>query len=472
MDTLIANNPFKTKTIPSNKPKKLVFSDSEDEDKKTANNKTFTTLGPKNINDNDKKVKRTLDLDFDDNNSETNEDKFNNAINNKLYHGKQGRMLFELQQAGKGDKRFQFKSQFKDEINLDRVSKNLKSRTDAFDYKESNKNKNITSLSKSKHNQQDGDKKSKVYEIINSETLLKEKNNNLALLSTITSNTEFFDHKINKRQVRPHVLITKRFDPIIGLGEELKREDLKNKNTNEITNIVKLNKGFEKLGKIETENDSKVKSYFNKTKNILSKKELRDKDKELSNIINEIQEKDMKEVKVEVNLDFFRNITQNKSSSNKDKEEADRINDLFSTANNVSVANNNNKNDDNNNSDDDGDEEEEELALKEYLKKDSLIKESRLKEIKIKEAKEKNTLEEFELGNPDKNIEREKKREKLLERKRERIEIKEKEKEKKMKKELREDNKLKRVLLQENDANKVDNYLRMIKLVSGVRKIK
>lgn len=283
---------------------------------------------------------------------------------NDIFKGKEGRMMFELQQTGKGDSRFMLNKSFKGDMNTDQVSKSLKNVTDAFDVPT--------------------DKMQYEPEKIKGET-----NNNLHLLSSILSNSEFLSINTQRKGYKPNDLIVKRFDPLLGLGKEMiiPAEEQKEKSN---IHTTKLQKGYAPLMKKEYDQLPQT-----------SSKDRRDKD--LSEVINHIQEKELKDVKVEVNYNFFKSMTKQKTG-----------NDINENQKEITVH--------------------KPIVEAPHEKKEKVLSDEALLK---------------------------KKRRKELEKQAKQIE-----KETKVKIEEKKDRKFKNRLLQDFDSEKVDNYLRMINLVS------
>ena len=285
-------------------------------------NNTFSglsTIIPKGkritFNDSDEEKKEKYDPMHDMN--------FEKALRkNNIFSGKEGRMMFELQQQAKGDQRFGLTKSFKGDMNKEQVSKSLKSITDAFDEEGSN----------TKTIEKKGKKDNKIY--YEEEEIKNESRNNLSLLSSMLPNSEFLNMNTTKKQVKASDLVVKRFDPFLGIGVNLQIEN--SDSEDELVSKIhtsKLNKGFAPLIQKEVVNKNNTKQ--SKQSN----------DKELANVINHIQDKELKQTKVEVNFDFFRGLTnketkpttknesikkemiqekQSKQMSKEDKEEAER----------------------------------------------------------------------------------------------------------------------------------------------------
>ena len=141
---------------------------------------------------------------------------------------------------------------------------------------------------------------------IDTDTIQKEKNNNLALISSLISNEDFFGYKVNRKIMKHHDLITKRFDPLLGVGSNFIKKDETQINDKEPE--MKISKGFEKI--------SAIKPKFDSNEHLRKK----DKDADLSKVINSIQTTELKEVKVEINYNFFKNLTSGEEKVDSKKE--------------------------------------------------------------------------------------------------------------------------------------------------------
>ena len=104
---------FKFKNMNKKNKKHIKFEESEESEVEINKNESF--FNENTIDQED------LTLNFD------------RAVKKDLYKGKKGRMLFELQQKSKGDIRFSFGKNFKNDVDIDKVSKSTKYTTDAFD---------------------------------------------------------------------------------------------------------------------------------------------------------------------------------------------------------------------------------------------------------------------------------------------------------------------------------------------------
>lgn len=444
MDKLSKFNPNKqgvTVDTINNKPKKTVFNYSSDDDE--ANKIQVTDSDNLNKNGKNKNVfGKNSDIFENDKYDVNNDNNFDKALKKDLYHGKKGRMLFELEQRGKGDSRFSFSNKFKDDVETEKVSKRIKSVTDAFDINANDDNNKVKSVKD----------KNKGIEKVDQESLFKEKNRNLALLYRLLSNTEFFDYKVNRKQQKSHDLILKRFDPLIGLGEDLVRRPENVKDSNKHSGVVKLDKGFQNVTLNKSSNeDNDINKFFNPKKKINENKE-KATELDLTKVINEFQTKELKEIKVEVNYNFFASLVKGNGNVNTQTEDNTNLNLNEKNIMNPSPeketkeGSNMNNSKDNNNS------------------------------IKIEETNKHRTLNDNNLSESNKiyeekrvkrELQKEKKREeRLLEKKRKLEKI-----EKKKLKDEKNDKKFAISLEKDHDKEKVDNYLRMIKLVSGVRKL-
>lgn len=471
-----------------NKPTKQIFHDSEDEDEKSKQLKKADSVkfscNKLFADDNDvknKKIKKD-DLDSSDDEMERN---FNKALEKEIYKGKKGRMLFELQQQSKGDQRFQFKNSFKNDVDVSKVSKNIKSFTDSFDnqnieYKQSNSLENRHEKKSEKlngvhHLKNDNNDNIIEYSI---EKIKSEKDNYLTLCKSLISNEEFFGHQINKRNINSHKLIIQRYDPAIGLGSHLiinqsnlSNGDHKEGNKDKEKGAIKINKlksGFEKYSEVKHENELNKQKYFNE----------KEKQKDLSDVINKIQDTELKEIKVDIDYGFFKNLSILSSSNNEDaktqksiEKESDNsvllgkkinkpkkgVKQILSDSNkdkeklNKKVVKKINDKSDRIETDNKGENANLHLVESVQINDDDIINNKIETKRKTSEKGDKNYINTSDVQNTNnlqnsqknlsnKNLEKKKKDEKIK-------------------------NKLKKKLLQTNDSSKVDNYMRMVDMV-------
>ena len=377
------------------KHKKITFDESSDEN---SNKKTFDS------NNNKYDFKKALD--FKD--STNNDNNFNKAINkNNIFNDKNGKIMFEIQQSNKGDKRFNLNKSFKGDININKVSKNILLRTDDVSSKEKNSIINIKTNKCHKNSIEDN-------------SIEKETNNNLNILSSIIPNTDFLNMN-TKKKISSDKIILKRYDPMIGLGLDLietnNSNDYKLDNQSDNVKVKKLNKGFYNNFDIESINTSKELNNINNTS--LNKKTKGD----LQKVINYIQDKELKEVKVEINTNFFKQLFKKEN-----------------VINNNTIDNNNENNENNEIDINTNDTNNIELDLKEDENNEIEV---------ISNKKNKDKI----------NIKNKKNKEKKL--------LKKKQlKEEKIKLKLKQDQKYKAKLLKHFDKEKVENYIRMQELIS------
>lgn len=351
--------------------KKTVFNDSDDENDKPKIKKE--EYDPKNDNSFVKALRK-----------------------NNIFSGKEGRMLFELEQKGRGDERFKLSKSFKGDVSKDKVSNKMKQMTDAFDEGE----------------ERDEDKKGNIVNM-NEKDFQEERNKNLNILSSMLSNTEFLNLNTQKKIHKANELITKRYDPLLGLGKEIvqkKEEEADEEIKKNGVEKMKLLKGYNPLIKKST-------ILVGKDKKIVSKES---KDNDLKDVINYIQEKELKDVKVEVDFGFFRNLIKSK-------------------------------------------EKEKEIGEDSKDTKDCVCNEKKIENMKM-DLKESN---EEHLNQNERLL---KKKRKLEKKEKEKNEKKEKEMNQVKKEEKREMKFKKKVLKNGISEEKYDNYMRMINLISDKKK--
>jgi hypothetical protein len=212
-----------------------------------------------------------MDNDFLGINGEIEDDEgFELALQKKQFQGKKGNMLMELQKSYKGDDRFVFDKKFKNDVDTKLVSRKLKNTTDVFDEQEKK-------------------------EIFKKE-ISEEKNKNMNILSSILTNEEFFT--FNNKKPNPKKLIIKRFDPALGLGNDLiiKKEEKKVEE-----NVIKLEKGVSRKKNFENQND------YNRMNS-------KDKQRVMSKVMDEANK--IFETKVEVKYDSLKNVFKKESKNN------------------------------------------------------------------------------------------------------------------------------------------------------------
>jgi hypothetical protein len=338
---------------------------------------------------------------------------FNIALEKKQFQGKKGKMLLELQKSYKNDQRFVLNKNFKDDIEVAKVPKNLKFESNAFE-----------------ENEKDKIKKEKVSKEQIDIEIKEEKNKNFNILANILSNEEFLKFN-NKKPNNPKNLLIKRFDPSLNLGKELVKE-IKPKEApvkeKPQKNTMKLEKGVNKLP-----NQNNKAKDFNK----LNSKE---KDYAMQKVMDEANK--IQETKIEINYKSLQNIF------NKTDESAKQENNflLFSNGN------------------------DEELIKKVNVNKKSKAVKTKAFELFNGEPTEnkEETVEDNDVLNKKRQRTKIKNQQKKLK--------KQKQKEEQRKKEVQAsediEKKFKQTLLENNDQEKVNEYLRLINLVKTKGKIK
>lgn len=225
------------------------------------------------------KNKVTLFDDDDDDNQSNGEDNFNIALEKKQFQGKKGQMLMELQQSYRDDQRFILDKKFKGDIDVKKISKNVKSMTTLFDKTKETFTSNP--------------------EIITQEEISSEKNKNLSILSQVISNTEFLTHNKKYSGHNPKNILIKRYDPKLNLGRQLEITDKKESDAkidfeNE-KNVIKLEKGVDKSKPSPNEKESRSLPQSKKSKEY-----------EIKNMFNKLN--DEIETKVEIKYDSWKQI--------------------------------------------------------------------------------------------------------------------------------------------------------------------
>jgi hypothetical protein len=235
-----------------------------------------------------------------------------------------------------------------------------------------------------------------------------------------------------RKVLKGNELIIKRYDPLLGLGKEIvksKEEECFNE-TKAGVQQMKLMKGYNPLLK-------------NSTVLIDNDKRIVNKEKDLSDVINFIQEKELKDVKVEVDYGFFRSLVKSKDDKNK--------NVYGSMGIGIGMVNGNIENIDNIDDNKDNTVNIIDVNNDKPIEKDGLIdlENEKLKKKERKLLKKKRKLE---------------KREEEIKEKKEKIlnQIKNDEK--------REKRFKKKVLHDGVSEEKYDNYMRMINMISEKKK--
>ena len=260
---------------------------------------------------------------------ESEDENFTRALNKKVFQGKKGHMLLELQKSYKDDKRFDMDKRFTNDIDTNKVPQKLKDLTYAFDnnfnqnennfskkiFKEENKKNSIKNQIKNSEKELFDENINIIVENISinnfneeifKEKIEQEKLKNLSILSSIVSNQEFLS--ISKKINDPNTLILKRYDPSLNMGKNLLIENEKKKIENK-KNFIKLEKGM------EYKSEFNIKEEFADKNNRKEMKKLNDlkkyeKENVLKKIVNEIN--DQMEPVIDVNYDVWKNITKQK----------------------------------------------------------------------------------------------------------------------------------------------------------------
>lgn len=297
------------------------FFENNSNKNKSLKNKEFK--GHRDIN-----IKNKLNSSDDD---ESEDENFTRALNKKVFQGKKGEMLLELQKSFKDDKRFEMGNKFRGDIDVSKVSQKLKEMTYTFDSNKKNhenmhstinklfkyndieqkvlqeKNKNTTE----DHIIVDNLSIKNFNEHLFKEKIEEEKLNNLAILSRIISNQEFLS--LTKKINNPNQLILKRFDPNYNIGQNLVVDDQK-KISEYINkeNIIKLDKGMEHKSdfNIDEEFINKKNKKEIKKLNQLKKHEKENVMKKIANEIND----DLEPV-IEVNYNIWKNVAHQKQKA-------------------------------------------------------------------------------------------------------------------------------------------------------------
>jgi len=335
-------------------------------------------------------------FDDDSDNQSDGEENFNQALEKKQFQGKKGQMLMELQHSYRDDKRFQLDKKFKGDIDVKKVSKNVKNMSTVFD-----KPKDMTYHT--------ADDEAQVKEEISTE-----KNKNLSILSQVISNTEFLTHNKKYTGNNAKNILIKRFDPKLNLGRQLEITENKSDKDAKINleaqkNVIKLEKGLDKFY-----TPSQPEQNF-------ATQSKRSKELEINKIFNKLNDK--LETKIEIKYDSLKQIFNVPQSTGfglfgetienkpnmfenriKKKKESDLINDdEHNLMKNEDISGNDNSSDLKNQNLEIDDKKllkakrkKEKRKLKEKEKKEKAKIEDKERDVKIEEKLKKNLLKEFD----------------------------------------------------------------------------
>jgi len=291
---------------------------------------------------------RNINCYISDKEAESEDENFTRALNKKVFQGKKGQMLMELQKSYKEDNRFIMDKKFQGDLDITKVSLKLREMTYAFDENNVNKTRKKINFTKNIDNKAENRKEAELAEEINiiahnlslknfteaefREKLEDEKMRNLSILSSIISNQEFLS--LSKKVNNPSQLLLKRFDPNLNIGQNLIVEKEKKK-IEENKNLIKLGKGMEIRSEFNVEEEFANKKNKKEMKK-LNQLRKQDKERVMKKIANEVN--DYLEPVIEVNYDIWKNVTKKKSKkaetfslfSNSDikehkKEEAEKV---------------------------------------------------------------------------------------------------------------------------------------------------
>jgi hypothetical protein len=228
----------------------------------------------------EKKPKRKIFEDSDDEENNNLTENFDNALKKKQFLGEKGKYLFNLQNTYLSDSRFKLDKKFKGDINIKKLPSNLKNFTkknNDYEYKDNNI-------------------------IADDENIQEEKNKNLSILSNILPNSAFLEHRNKESNIKK--IIQKRFDPLLNLGDfsvEPLKVEVKEKKKDDENKII-LEKG------VQIFNDPlKNPIYKNKHEKLLKKRE---REKLIENEVNRINN-DMNQ-EIIVNYDMWKKSIQSK----------------------------------------------------------------------------------------------------------------------------------------------------------------